>query len=258
MSNHEALPTQWRGTGITDIGKVRRSNQDAFAVDDDLGLWVVADGMGGHSGGAEASHIAVSSLMNYLKNGPSESRSDYSDNDALLRRAVQEADSAIRDKALMYPELTGMGTTVVLLHLLPASPMELRVAHVGDSRAYLLRGDDLSRLTRDHSLMEDLVSRGLLSREEAAAHPRRNVLTRAIGIEGMAMPDISRHTLHAEDLLLLCTDGLTGMLNDLDIRDTLTEAARSPDLACKLLVDKANARGGKDNVTVVIVTRKAM
>ena len=248
-------PMPWQGTGITDRGRVRWSNQDAFTVMNDRAVWVVADGMGGRAGGDVASRMAVDTLVReFARHRHSDTSSDPARDErtTALGQAIQASNQAIRDEALKRPEFIGMGTTVVIVTIVQTTS-EATVAHVGDSRAYLLRGDRLTRLTRDHSFVEDAVSQGQLSEEEALEHPLRHVLTRALGTETEVEPDISFYALQPEDLLLLCTDGLTKMMSDDDILHTLLRTQASPETACTALVREANRRGGDDNVSVVIV-----
>lgn len=250
----------WRGVGLTDVGQVRPSNQDAFAVLNDVGLWIVADGMGGHAGGDVASRLAVTSITEQARKHTdmdSLAQARQARTETLMRHLIETAHKTIRKRAFEEPRLSGMGTTIVVLGIQPGTTPQLTLAHVGDSRAYLLRGHTLSQLTQDHSLVEEHVRNGLLSPQEAAAHPLRHVLTRALGIGETVEPDISTHRLQPDDLILLCTDGLTKMLDDGQIADTLLHAGRSPEAACLALVEKANRRGGKDNVTVVICVGSA-
>ena len=245
----------WRGAGLTDIGRVRPSNQDAFAVLNDVGLWIVADGMGGHVGGDVASRSAVESITEQVRRHAdtgSLSQTGQARTETLLCQLIEAAHHTIRNNAFEHPHLSGMGTTVVLLGIPSGSIPRLSLAHVGDSRAYLLRAHTLIQLTQDHSLVEEHVRSGLLSPQDAATHPLRHVLTRALGIGETIEPDTSTRTLQPDDLILLCTDGLTKMLDDGQIADTLLHAGRSPEAACLALVEEANRRGGEDNVTVVV------
>ncbi len=250
----------WRGTGLTDIGRVRRTNQDAFLIEDQLGLWIVADGMGGRAGGDVASRIAIESMKACFQAGRSSDQTDPDATDGtvmMLRRAVEAGHEAIRTKARTHPELEGMGSTVVALCLLPGQPREATCVHIGDSRAYLLRGDSLTQLTRDHSLVEEYVARGLVSPQESLTHPQRHLITRALGIEGRAEPDLASLTLQEGDLILLCTDGLTKALDDGEILKTLLRARESPEAACRALVDAANQQDGTDNITVLLIDQEA-
>jgi PPM family protein phosphatase len=247
----------WRGAGLTDIGRVRRSNQDAFAVLNDVGLWIVADGMGGHVGGDVASRLAVESITEQIRRqagAVSLSQAGQAWTETQLRQLTEAAHNTIRKHAFEHPHLGGMGTTIVVLSISSASIPRLSLAYVGDSRAYLLHAGALLQLSQDHSLVEEHVRSGRLSPEDAATHPLRHVLTRALGIEGIVEPDSSTHQLHPDDLILLCTDGLTKMMDDGQIADTLLHAGRSPEAACLALVEAANRRGGEDNVTVVVCT----
>ena len=248
----------WHGAGLSDVGLLRSSNQDAFVVDNDLGLWVVADGMGGRAGGNIASSLTVKALVDHFQHSqesgePFIFEQGNGEASVQLRRAIQQADEAIRGKAREEPALSGMGTTIVAVVVSSLSPLQLVIGHVGDSRAYLYRGQELRLLTRDHSLVEDLLARGSISPEEVATHPQRHILVRALGIEGQTDPDISNQAVQSGDILLLCTDGITNMLSDREIIAHLTLAAESPDEACRGLVAEANARGGKDNSTAVVV-----
>ncbi len=253
----------WRGRGQTHVGLVRPSNQDAFAALDQFGLWIVADGMGGHAGGDVASRTAVETLSSWgpriaHPDGPDCLGSPSPDQHAkVLRHAIQTANGAIRMKVPTQPHLAGMGTTVVVLHIFiedsSGSPALATVAHVGDSRAYLLRDQTLVQLTRDHSWVEEQMRQGLLSPQEALVHPLRHVLTRALGIEATVEPELSIHSLRPDDWIVLCTDGLTKMLADSRIVEILLHAGHSADTACEALIADANRRGGYDNTTVLVV-----
>jgi len=250
----------WRGAGLTDIGRVRASNQDAFAVLNDVGLWIVADGMGGHAGGDVASRLAVESITKRVRSHAGTgnlSQTGQAWTEIQLRQLIESAHHTICKHAIEHPHLGGMGTTLVVLSIPSGSTPRLSLAYVGDSRAYLLRDGALLQLTQDHSLVEEHVRSGQLSPEDAATHPLRHVLTRALGIGNVVEPDSSTHPLQPDDLILLCTDGLTKMMDDGRIADILLHAGRSPEAACLALVDEANRRGGADNVTVVVCTATA-
>ncbi len=258
LAGLESSTPRWRGAGLSDVGLLRSSNQDAFVVDDDLGLWVVADGMGGHAGGNIASNLTVKTLIDHFRHaqdseGSALFKRDDVEPSVRLHQAIQAADEAVRQRALEEPALDGMGTTVVAVVVSSLAPLQLVIGHVGDSRAYLYRDRELRLLTRDHSLVEDLFSRGQISREQVSTHPQRHILVRALGIEGQTEPDISDQAIQSADILLLCTDGITNMLSDQQIIDQLTRAADSPGEACRGLISEANARGGKDNSTAVVV-----
>ncbi len=245
----------WHGAGLTDRGLIRPTNQDALTVRDDLRLWMVADGMGGHAGGEIASRLAVESATKFIEAAverPETTSAGQRAEEVLLHQAISSAHQTISTHAQDNPELKGMGTTIVILRTSPGPNPSLSLAHVGDSRAYRLREGRLMLLTRDHSLMEDYLDRGLVSPEEALTHPLRHVLTRALGLEGAAEPTLCSHPVAPGDVFLLCTDGLTKMMTDRQIADTLCRAGVPPETACRNLVDEALRHGGEDNVSVVV------
>ena len=254
MDRQASLP--WQGTGFTDTGLARQTNQDAFAVDNDLGLWIVADGMGGHAGGGTASQLAVKAVTDHVVSSAISSPDFSSRIDQvkeLLRSAVAVADSLIRTAADTTPDLKGMGTTVVIGLFCPGPEPSIALAHVGDSRAYLIRDRCISALTTDHSFVQRLVSEGRISLDEARTHPQQNVLLRAVGVEDHLPPDVTIHPLQPTDILMLCTDGLTKMLEEQEILAYMLAPQGSPDAMCRQLIDAANACGGKDNTTVIVI-----
>lgn len=224
----------------TDIGHVRKDNEDASAILP-RHAFVVADGMGGHAGGGTASQILVHSVRQYID--------DFGDR-ALqeddLAQAILAANRDILATAFEKPALRGMGTTAVLLAL---DKEKARWAHVGDSRLYLLRAGKLRQVTRDHSLVEELVCNGTITEEEARVHPRKNILTRAVGVEVAPKVDSGSFALADGDRFLLCTDGLTNMVEDVEIQNLMQNTG---DVA-HALVQKALAAGGHDNVTALVV-----
>ena len=222
----------------SDTGRQRRANEDSFFVRSPL--FVVADGMGGAQAGEVASRLAAETFSADLPDdGTSEQR---------LEARAREANQRIHDVSQEDRALNGMGTTLTAAYL---DGDELALAHVGDSRAYLLRDGELTRLTRDHTLVEELVRRGELTEEEAAEHPQRSIITRALGPEPDIDIDLHTHRVHAGDVFLLCSDGLTGMIGEDEVAEILSEA---PSLrqAGRALVDAANEAGGRDNITVVL------
>jgi len=222
----------------TDVGRVRDHNEDAYLVDDRLGLFAVADGMGGHQAGEVASAIALEALRAAVTSGEG------------IRDAVTSANDAVYEKSTTDDRLRGMGTTLTAGTL--AAGDTLLLGHVGDSRAYALRDHQLERLTTDHSLVEELIQAGELTEEQAEHDPRRSMITRALGIEPTVEVDLYPIQVHDGDRLLLCSDGLTGMVSEDDIEEVLTEE-RDPNQAARRLIDMANAGGGIDNITVLIV-----
>ena len=250
----------WIGTALTDIGRVRTSNQDAFAIDNELGLWVIADGMGGHVGGNVASELAVASIMNHVRTsaGPWPSSGDRLQRaTTILTHAITAGKTAIEERITVAPELTSMGTTVVAAWLCPFPTPSVAIAHVGDSRAYVIRDERLAALTTDHSLVQQLVTEGRITLEESWDHPKKNVLVRALGPNFPSTPDVALHSLDRRDIVLLCTDGLMKMISDEDILSVILETRNSPEETCQRLITRANAAGGKDNTTVLLINPSA-
>ena len=247
----------WIGTGLTDTGRVRSSNQDAFAIDNELGLWVIADGMGGHVGGNIASELAIASIMNHVRTSaqpwpPSGDRLQHAT--TILSHAITAGKTAIQERISVAPELSSMGTTVVVAWLCPLPAPSVAIAHVGDSRAYMIRDERLAALTTDHSLVQQLVNEGHMTLEESLDHPKRNILVRALGLGYPSTPDIVLHSLDPHDIVLLCTDGLMKMISEEDILSVILESRGSPEVTCQRLINRANAAGGKDNTTVLLIT----
>lgn len=230
----------------SDVGKVRENNEDSFYVDPKAGLFIVADGMGGHNAGEVASRMATERIREQLD--ASSLPQDEEGIQSVLRETIQQANAEIYRHGGHYEALQGMGTTVVVV-LIRAG--KLYVAHVGDSRAYLLRDGTLLQLTEDHTHVAQLVRQGQLNPEEARGHHQRHVLSRVLGGSETVEVDLAVIPYQGEPLLL-CTDGLTDMLEDQEIRDILSPLPE-PQKACEILVDEANEHGGRDNVTVVVV-----
>ena len=230
---------------LSDVGRVRSENQDACAeMQSPAGsrLLVVADGMGGHQGGSMASRLAVEAIDGVFQRG------DLS-GEALLETAIREANTRVHSTAAQDTTLYGMGTTVVAL-LFDSGLESAWIAHVGDSRIYRLRDGLFEQLTEDHSAVAELVRRGVITPEEAETHPRRNEILRSLGVEAEAEPTLANVELRPGDQLLLCSDGLSGVLSDDEIAAVLLRTP--PAQAVQTLVDTVNARGAPDNVTVMI------
>lgn len=228
---------------MTDKGLRRDSNQDSCLVAKDLGLFVVADGMGGHSGGEVASSIAVETVREVF----ADSENRRSSPREILLKAYEMASHRIYDKAANEnPELAGMGTTMVLAFIRGET---IYVANVGDSRCYLFKKPHLWQITEDHSLINEQLRAGLLSEDQAAAMVGRNVITRSVGYERDVHPDIIERQLQPGEVFLLCSDGLSGMVEDERISEILNN--HPPEKITRLCVDQALANGGDDNVTVL-------
>jgi len=225
----------------TDIGKVRKQNEDAAWFDERCGVFAVADGMGGHLAGEVASSMAISAVQQMAKSNAMASIS-------VMRAAVMDAHEAIVRHAKENPACSGMGTT---LSMMWRGGHYMYIAHVGDSRIYRFRNKTLERITQDHSLVEELVRARIITPEEARNHPRRNIITRALGTQGENQPDLLAADMEPGDLWLLCTDGLSGMIDDDEIARVLGSGA-SLDMMASSLIQKALDAGGRDNVTLVL------
>ena len=232
-------PLKLVAAGVTDVGRVRDGNEDDFLEQADrLGLVAVADGMGGHRAGEVASATALEALRAAVAAGQP------------LRKAIEGANDAVLEKSESDHELHGMGTTLTAGML--GTDGSLTVGHVGDSRAYLIRDGELSQITEDHSLVEEMVRAGELTPEQAEVHPQRSIITRALGIDPVVDVDLYPIQLRAGDRVLLCSDGLTTMVRPEEIA-TILGREHDPKQAAQLLVDAANAAGGEDNVTALIL-----
>ncbi|MBX6772644.1 MAG: Stp1/IreP family PP2C-type Ser/Thr phosphatase [Chloroflexi bacterium] len=239
----------------TDQGRVRPNNEDQYALFLEPGLplgiraiLVVADGMGGHQAGEIASGLVINGFADWLRSGAAERIVLPSDLPGLLVRVIEDANQRIFTAASGDARLRGMGTTVVAAAITDGRVV---LAHVGDSRAYLIENENIYQLTRDHSWVAEQVRAGLLTSAEARRHPRRNVLTRAVGIAATVSVETGAFEIDDGDILLLCTDGLTSLIADQDIL-RIAVCTPDPSRAARALVELANQRGSPDNVTVVI------
>lgn len=233
---------------VTNIGRKRKLNQDyVYTSERAVGylpnLFIVADGMGGHKAGDYASKLAVTTMVEEI------ARAEEDEPDRLLKRAIETANALVKGSAEKVPELEGMGTTVVAA---VCDGRKLSVANVGDSRLYVVGSHEIRQITRDHSWVEEMVRRGGLGREEARNHPDKNIITRAVGAENYVKIDFFSVELKEGDMILMCTDGLTNMLEDEEIRMIL-DGARDIVEKAEELVRRANENGGKDNISVVLI-----
>lgn len=237
----------------SDIGKAREMNQDAYYASqpsDTVGLYIVADGMGGYNGGEIASSLAVTATKNFIENNFAETEHTKEKLQELVKNAIEYANMVVYEKSKEVPELEGMGTTieVALVH-----NNRVYIGHVGDSRIYRIRKDFIRKLTTDHSYVQKLVKDGTISKEEAVHHPKKNMLTKALGCTSFVEPDVTVKGFLKDDILVLTSDGLTNMVKDQEIFDIIKF---NIDIATEKLVDKANENGGLDNITVIIVLNK--
>ena len=242
----------------TDVGLKRSHNEDDLCVDSDVGLYVVCDGMGGQNAGEVASRLAVETIQRHVRdarrdeNLPMIGAADrqFSAQTNRLASAIRLANQAIRNAAKQNAEQEGMGTTVVSTVL---NGQVLSVAHVGDSRIYLIRGETIQQLIEDHSLVAEQVRRGLLTEEEAERSPQKNIITRALGVDDTVDVDLDEVPLMRGDRVLLCSDGLTRGVKPAEILEVI-RGEKEPQAASERLIEMANAAGGLDNTTVILVT----
>lgn len=235
---------------ISDIGKNRDKNQDSYYVssDKDFPLYLVADGMGGHRSGEVASTMA----MEIIKKEILLSKDDLNKEKKILKtikESVEKANTKIYLKSIESEECNGMGTTITLAYIFED---KFFIGHVGDSRAYLIRGEEITQITEDHSYVNELLKLGSITVEEAENHPKKNMITRAVGSSSKISMDLIVKNYKKNDILLLCSDGLFNMLNDNEIYEVFN---REEDMqkACEILVDRANENGGLDNITLVSI-----
>ena len=237
------------------VGKVRKNNEDYWmgeiiqTEDDCIGIFALADGMGGHKKGEVASKIAVDSIIDFLKENILKScgiKMDYLDD--VIKQGYNYANQKIFDKVLEDSSCEGMGTTLVVAVIYKD---DMIMANVGDSRGYLLHNDEFRRITRDHSVVEELVNANLITEEEARVHPRRNQITRAMGAEEIIIVDIFREKVEKGDMILLATDGLTGCVGDEDIKNIIKQDKDIKEI-CEDLINQANDNSGKDNISVIL------
>ena len=233
---------------ITNIGKKRKLNQDyVYTSEQPVGklpnIFIVADGMGGHKAGDYASKVTVETIVEEIV------KSQEEDPEIVFEHAIQIANTLIRKRAGESPDLEGMGTTVVAA---TCKGDILQVANVGDSRLYITNRREIRQITKDHSLVEEMIRMGGIGREEARNHPDKNIITRAVGADDTIKPDFFSVKLDVGDMILMCTDGLTNMLDDEEIRMILEESRDMVEKA-ESLVEAANAKGGRDNISVILI-----
>lgn len=233
--------------GKTDPGMVRDNNEDSISARPDLRLAVLADGMGGHQAGEVASAMAIDLVTQYFTNAAQRSGTlQYAD---IVSDSVILANSAIFELSQKKAECAGMGSTVVVAYF---DGEKVYFGHVGDSRLYRLRDNQLEQITEDHSLVQELVSRGLLSKDEAMESMNKNLVTRALGIEQSVMVDVAEDTCQKGDIYLMCSDGLNDVLRDEKIEQLLVENRDSLETAIDVLIKTVNENGGPDNVSIIL------
>jgi PPM family protein phosphatase len=254
--NYMSLRGKISSVAVTDTGKIREHNEDMLGTDADLGLFVLADGMGGYNAGEVASGIAVKTIINLVKE--SALREDLSIPDKetglkrssiILRDAIHRANKIIYHTSKTQPQCEGMGTTIVacMFH-----DNKVSIAHVGDSRLYRLRDSRFEQMTLDHSLLQELVDRGFYSQEEAQRATNKNYVTRALGVEQNVDVELHEEPVQRGDYYVLCSDGLSDMVEDEDIHLTISTFNANLDTVAKQLIQLSNDNGGRDNVSVVM------
>jgi protein phosphatase len=242
---------------VTDVGKVRDHNEDAIGSQPEIGLWVLADGMGGYNAGEVASGIAVKTILELVtqackreKRAEIEAGTGYMRQTIVLRDAIHRANKVINQTAQSQPQCEGMGTTLVASLFYDN---RVSIAHVGDSRMYRLRGNRFEQITMDHSLLQELVDRGFYSQEEAQRSTNRNYVTRALGVEANVEVEVQEIDVQKGDYFLMCSDGLPDMVEDEDIHLTISTFSNDVRTVGEQLIKLTNDNGGRDNVSVVLV-----
>ena len=242
---------------FSDVGKRRPHNEDSTLSDNSEGLVILADGMGGYKAGEVASAIAVTATHHKIKEGLSNIKQGQIDKETglshesiLVKNSIIQANSDIYNTAQEDPECQGMGTTIVVTLF---RNDQIIIAHVGDSRLYRLRKNEFTQVTKDHSLIQELISRGLYTPEEAAQKTPKNLVTRALGIDAKVEVDVAEEQVIPNDIYLLCSDGLNDMVNDEEIHLTLSKYSANLAHAGQELVHLANKKGGKDNISVILI-----
>ena len=247
------MKATWEVAGATDVGRVRAHNEDSFLVDAQRGVFLVADGMGGHAAGEIASAIASEAVGAALRQGV-DAGLGADDLGVVMRECIHQAHMSILNYSATKPETRGMGTTMTALVI--CDDGAFRVGHIGDSRCYVLRDGELEQVSRDHTWVQREVDEGRLTPMGARRHRLSHVLSRALGADSLDEPDVYSGTLLPGDLVLLCSDGLTGMLTDRLLRRILSREAELHELVAELIVG-ANERGGRDNITAVLIKVRA-
>lgn len=243
-----------KAAGISDRGKVRENNEDRYLIhgDNALAVYAVADGMGGHAAGEVASSMALETIRRYLdfhRDAFLEAVAAGESVRPLLEEMLETANKEVLRAGSEQPGCNGMGTTITLLLAVFG---QYWLAHIGDSRAYLIRNSEILHLTEDHTLVSQLLRSGQICEDEASGHPQRHILTRALGTDGVAVFDIMRQTIRPGESVLLCTDGLHGLVDKEEIWEVVQNGGE-PEEILPQLVDLANERGGTDNIAAVLV-----
>ena len=239
-----------KGFAKTDVGKAREMNQDYYYIakaENELQLYILADGMGGYNGGEIASKLAIESAKNYIENNFNKIQHEKEFILKLIKDSMEYSNMVVYEKSKLQQELQGMGTTLDICFIYNN---KVYIGHVGDSRVYRIRGNVIRKLTKDHSYVQQLVEDGKITREEANHHPKKNMLTKALGCTSYVEPDIRARNIEKQDIILMCSDGLTNMVEEEIIYKQVKE---NPQIAPENLVNLANEAGGYDNITVITI-----
>ena len=239
-----------KGFAKTDVGKAREMNQDYYSIpssENDLQLYILADGMGGYNGGEIASRLAAETTKNYIQNNFEKIEHDKEAILKLVKDAIEYANMVVYEESKKDENLQGMGTTLDVCFIYNS---KIYIGHVGDSRIYLIKKDIARKITKDHSYVQQLVEDKKITREEAEHHPKKNMLLKALGCTSYVEPDIRARNLEKDDVLLMCSDGLTNMVEESKIYEVVRE---NKEKAPEILVNLANNAGGYDNITVITI-----
>ena len=239
-----------RAFAKSDVGKLRDTNEDSYYisnVDDEIKIFILADGMGGYNGGEIASKLAVSTALSYIQTNFANTPKEKEDILNLVKSAMEYANMVVYEKSNNEKELTGMGTT---LEVCLIYNNKVYIGHVGDSRVYRIRKEFIRKLTHDHSYVQKLVKDGTITEEEARNHPKKNMLMKALGCTAFLEPDVTVKGFIKDDIILMCSDGLSNMLDDEEIYEIIRQEGT---LAAEKLVEKANENGGYDNITAIVI-----
>ena len=235
----------------TDVGKAREMNQDYYYVSsrfDEMKMCILADGMGGYAGGEIASKMAVASAKSYINNNYAKTKLETNEIINLLKDATQYANMIVYEQTRKTEELEEMGTTLEIVLIVDE---KIYISHIGDSRIYKIRNNKMKQITRDHSYVEKLINDGTITKEEAQMHPQKHMLTKALGCTAFVEPDLLVEKIKENDIILICSDGLTNMLSEEEIIKTIKENPEEPN---KQLIAEANKAGGCDNITVIVIS----
>lgn len=240
--------------GITDVGKERSKNEDIILIpknSDDVQLFVLADGMGGATAGEVASELAVSTCKKHFESNIERAQNDPYEIREVMRESILAANEKVLEMSINNEKYYGMGTTLIALYV---CKNKIYIGHIGDSRVYRIRKNIIRQLTKDHSFVQELVNSGTITKQEAKNHPRKNVLTKVIGYEENIQPDIITKGFLKDDVILMCSDGLTNMVEEKDIYEIIVKNASDVCNMTKTLVNEANQAGGLDNISVIIIS----